>query len=68
METTTTGLILGKFAPFHRGHQYLLEFAKSRVSKLYVLIYGAEDKTDIPLTIRAEWIRWRACKYTYNEF
>ena len=57
MENTTTGLILGKFAPFHRGHQYLLEFAKERVNKLYVLIYDAKNVTDIPLATRANWIR-----------
>ena len=57
METRTTGLILGKFAPFHKGHQYLLEFAKSRVDKLYVLIYDAKETTHIPLETRADWIR-----------
>lgn len=54
---TTTGLILGKFAPFHKGHQYLLEFAKDRVDKLYVLIYEAREVTDIPLGVRADWIK-----------
>jgi len=57
MEKRTTGLILGKFAPFHKGHQYLLEFAKARVDKLYVLIYEARETTHIPLEMRAGWIR-----------
>jgi HTH-type transcriptional regulator, transcriptional repressor of NAD biosynthesis genes len=57
METRKTGLILGKFAPFHFGHQYLLEFAKARVDKLYVLIYEARETTNIPLSTRANWIR-----------
>lgn len=57
MEKRTTGLILGKFAPFHKGHQYLLEFAKSRVEKLYVLIYEAKETTHVPLETRADWIR-----------
>lgn len=57
MENLKTGLILGKFAPFHKGHQYLLECAKNRVDKLYVLIYDAKRTTHIPLKTRADWIR-----------
>lgn len=50
------GLTLGKFAPLHRGHQYLIEAARAQVDKLYVLIYEA-DETWIPLKKRADWIR-----------
>ena len=57
MEKRTTGLVLGKFAPFHKGHQFLVEFAKARVDKLYVLIYEARETTHIPLETRAGWIR-----------
>ena len=57
MEKRTTGLVLGKFAPFHKGHQFLVEFAKVRVDKLYVLIYEARETTKIPLETRANWIR-----------
>jgi NadR type nicotinamide-nucleotide adenylyltransferase len=57
MEKRTTGLVLGKFAPFHKGHQFLVEFAKVKVDKLYVLIYEARETTHIPLETRAGWIR-----------
>lgn len=50
------GLTLGKFAPLHRGHQYMIERALAHVDKLYVLIYEANE-TWIPLTKRANWIR-----------
>ena len=50
------GLTLGKFAPFHRGHQLLLETALAEVDKLVVMVY-ATDLTDIPLQVRAGWIR-----------
>ena len=53
------GLTLGKFAPFHRGHQALLETALREVRHLIVIVYEAERTTDMPLSIRAAWIRTR---------
>jgi HTH-type transcriptional repressor of NAD biosynthesis genes len=50
------GLTLGKFAPFHRGHQMLVETALAEVDELVVMIY-ATDMTDVPLPIRTGWIR-----------
>lgn len=52
----TCGLTLGKFAPFHKGHQYVFDTALSEVDELVVLIYDSEV-TDIPLSIRSRWIR-----------
>lgn len=51
-----TGLYLGKFAPLHRGHQYVIEEALSRVDNLIVLIYARPELVDIPVTVRKEWI------------
>lgn len=51
-----TGLTLGKFAPLHKGHQYLFETALSEVDKLFVIIYDTMV-TEIPLPVRANWIR-----------
>ena len=53
----SSGLILGKFAPLHRGHQYLIETALSEVDDLIVVIYDAPDVTSVPLPVRAGWIR-----------
>lgn len=50
------GLTLGKFAPFHRGHQMLVETALSEVDELVVMVY-ATDVTSVPLQVRAGWIR-----------
>ena len=50
------GLTLGKFAPFHRGHQMLVETALSEMDELVVMVY-ATDVTPIPLQVRAGWIR-----------
>jgi len=50
------GLTLGKFAPFHRGHQMIIETALSEVDELVVMVY-ATDVIDVPLQVRAGWIR-----------
>ncbi|MEW5734106.1 MAG: AAA family ATPase [Thermodesulfobacteriota bacterium] len=50
------GLTLGKFAPFHRGHQMLVETALSEVDELVVLVYPT-DLTEVPLQVRAGWIK-----------
>lgn len=50
------GLTLGKYAPLHLGHQWVFETALKEVDILYVLIYQS-SVTDIPLHLRAQWIR-----------
>jgi NadR type nicotinamide-nucleotide adenylyltransferase len=52
-----TGLTLGKFAPLHRGHQFLIETALKEVDRLIVVIYNCPEVTDVPLSVRAQWIR-----------
>lgn len=51
------GLYLGKFAPFHVGHEYMIMEALKTVEDLTVLIYEAPGLTDVPLARRAQWIR-----------
>jgi NadR type nicotinamide-nucleotide adenylyltransferase len=51
------GLYLGKFAPFHAGHEYMIKEALKTVENLTVLIYEAPGLTDVPLARRAQWIR-----------
>jgi NadR type nicotinamide-nucleotide adenylyltransferase len=53
----STGLVLGKFAPLHRGHQRLIETALAENDRVLVMIYHAPDVTEIPLPVRAGWIR-----------
>ncbi|WP_054955731.1 AAA family ATPase [Paenibacillus dakarensis] len=52
----TLGLTLGKFAPLHKGHQFMIETALQEVDELIVVIYET-SVTSIPLHIRANWIR-----------
>lgn len=53
----TTGLTLGKYAPFHRGHQFVIETALNEVDELVVIVYDCPETTPVPLTVRADWIR-----------
>ncbi|WP_028980650.1 AAA family ATPase [Sporocytophaga myxococcoides] len=53
----TTGLTLGKFAPLHKGHQYIIETAIRETDHVIVVVYDAPEVTDIPLKVRASWIR-----------
>jgi HTH-type transcriptional regulator, transcriptional repressor of NAD biosynthesis genes len=51
------GLVLGKFAPLHRGHQLLIETSLQRCDQTVVLVYDAREVTNIPLSVRAGWVR-----------
>lgn len=55
----TVGLTLGKFAPFHHGHQLVIEQALANTDQVIVVIYDAPETTPVPLPRRADWIRQR---------
>ncbi|MCB9765432.1 MAG: AAA family ATPase [Alphaproteobacteria bacterium] len=52
----TTGLVLGKFLPPHRGHLYLCHFARSCVDRLCVVVDTPAD-APIPGAVRVAWMR-----------
>ncbi|GEM86883.1 AAA family ATPase [Meiothermus granaticius] len=54
-----TGLIVGKFAPPHKGHQLLIETAleDENIDQLIVLVYANPDFPEMPTERRAAWIR-----------
>jgi cytidyltransferase-like protein len=52
-----TGLTLGKYAPFHKGHEYVIETALNEMDYVIVIIYNASDVTEIPTIKRAEWLQ-----------
>lgn len=54
---STRGLYLGKFAPLHLGHEYVIQEALRQVDQLSVMIYEAPDLTPVSLSKRADWIR-----------
>ena len=47
MEKKKIGFTIGKFAPFHKGHQYLIETALKEVDKLIVVVYDTKV-TNVP--------------------
>jgi NadR type nicotinamide-nucleotide adenylyltransferase len=51
-----TGLTLGKYAPFHKGHEYVIKTMLQEMDEVIVVIYNTAV-TPIPLHMRAEWIR-----------
>jgi len=50
------GFCLGKFMPFHKGHQLMIDHAKASCTEVQVIITGSEDEP-IPLSVRAGWLR-----------
>jgi NadR type nicotinamide-nucleotide adenylyltransferase len=55
--SSNRGLTLGKFAPLHKGHQFLIETALAEMDELTVIIYDCPDTTPVPLRVRAGWIK-----------
>jgi len=50
------GLTLGKYAPFHYGHKYVIDTAAAEMDYVIVMVYE-DDITPIPVHVRANWIR-----------
>lgn len=55
-EYEKVGFTIGKFAPLHKGHQYLIETALNEMDKMIVVVYDT-DLIDIETEKRAEWIK-----------
>jgi HTH-type transcriptional repressor of NAD biosynthesis genes len=50
------GLVCGRFLPLHRGHQFLIDFARARCKKLVIAVH--KDQHDcIPQAVRIGWLR-----------
>lgn len=58
----TQGLLLGKFLPPHRGHQYLIDFARQYSDHLTIHVCAIPSEP-IPGPLRFEWMReqWAGC-------
>ena len=52
----TTGLIIGKFLPPHRGHQHLIDEARRQVDRLTVVVCSL-DREPIAGAQRVAWLR-----------
>lgn len=56
MKEEKIGFTIGKFAPLHKGHQYLIETALKEVDKFIVIVYETH-LTKVPTEVRANWIK-----------
>lgn len=50
------GFTIGKFAPLHKGHQYLIETALKEMDEFYVIVYDTKV-INISSEKRAFWIK-----------
>lgn len=53
---TKRGLIVGKFYPPHRGHQFLIESGRAQVDQLHVIVCQKPNENP-PGNLRAAWLR-----------
>ena len=56
MKEEKVGFTIGKFAPLHKGHQYLIETALKEMDRFIVVVYDT-DVIDVPTKNRAKWIK-----------
>lgn len=69
MNNKKVGFTIGKFAPLHKGHQFLIETAIKEMDEFYAVVYDT-DIIDINVEKRANWIKKLYPKiniiYAYN--
>ena len=71
----SNGFVFGKFLPFHKGHEALMNFALTKCDSLTVVVC-ASDMERIPCEVRKNWIeetfawekRLKVVCYNFKEF
>lgn len=56
------GFVVGKFAPFHNGHKYLIDTALSQCEHVFVLSYTSQKFPKCDAATRRHWL-----ETTYND-
>ncbi len=56
-DPNSIGLVMGRFEPFHLGHQFLIDFARAHCSKVVVGIKSQQAVERYPVEQRSAWIR-----------
>lgn len=51
------GLVIGKFAPPHRGHMLVIDRALAQCERLSVWVYSRPDFPEMPSPLRRNWLR-----------
>lgn len=52
-----SGLVVGTFAPLHRGHQLVIETALAACDRVTVMTWANPDLPAMPTAVRAGWVR-----------
>ncbi|MCI9063678.1 MAG: adenylyltransferase/cytidyltransferase family protein [Clostridia bacterium] len=50
------GFTIGKFAPFHKGHRYLIDLAIKQMDEFYVVVYDTPE-LNIDINNKIKWIK-----------
>ena len=50
------GFTIGKFAPFHKGHEYLIDTALKDMDEFYVVVYDTPE-LNIDISKKIKWIK-----------
>ena len=50
------GFTIGKFAPFHKGHEFLINKGIKEMDEFYVIIYDTPE-LNIPIKTKESWIK-----------
>ena len=58
------GLVVGKFSPLHRGHEFLIDSARAACERVTVLSYSKPEFPRCDATSRRAWLRHRALGVT----
>lgn len=58
MNSKKVGFTIGKFAPFHKGHAYLIETALKEMDEFYVVVYDTPE-FNIDIDTKIDWITKR---------
>ncbi|MDA8708625.1 AAA family ATPase [Hellea sp.] len=56
MKSFKTGLIVGKFCPLHKGHEYLIEAAQKACERLVIISYANPGYVGCEPQKRREWL------------
>jgi len=51
------GLTIGKYAPLHKGHQYVIETALKEMDELIIFLYDCPECINVPIETRENWIK-----------
>ncbi len=51
------GLVVGKFSPLHKGHQFILDYATQQTERLVILSYSVPEFADCDSHQRLRWLK-----------